>query len=76
MSKTPLLCKSRIKVYKAFAVILLATMSPLAHAYVDPGTGAYLVQALVAVVATGMVYLRTPLKLLKALWAKIRRSHK
>jgi len=52
----------------------LLLLVPLqAHAYVDPGTGAYLVQALLALVGAGAFYLRHPRALIKRLWNKLMR---
>lgn len=43
----------------------------LAHAYVDPGTGAYLVQAFLAIMAAAAFYLRHPIEAVKRLIRKI-----
>jgi hypothetical protein len=43
-------------------------MAPtLALAYIDPGNGAYMVQALMTVVAAGIFYLRHPVRTLKGI---------
>lgn len=52
----------------AMGVGLLSTAQP-AFAYVDPGTGAMLVQALLAVVAAAIFYFRNP----DQLWRDIKR---
>ncbi len=48
-------------------VILLASSPTLALAYIDPGNGAYMVQALMTMVAAGIFYLRHPVRTLKAI---------
>lgn len=55
------------------AIFLLALMPTAAHAYIDSGSGAYMVQALIALIASGLFYLRNPIQALKNLWTRIRR---
>lgn len=44
-------------------------MAPtVALAYIDPGNGAYMVQALFALVGAALFYLRHPIRSLKELW--------
>ncbi len=40
-------------------------------AYVDPGTGAYMVQALVALVGATIFYVRNPMELVRRIKAKL-----
>jgi len=58
------------------AAAIFASAPSVSHAYVDPGTGAMLVQALLAVVAIAFFYLRNPRILLSDLakWLKKLRS--
>lgn len=57
---------------KRCLVIIFCAMPSLAFAYIDPGTGAYVVQALFALIAAGLAYIRHPLKALKVLWKRLR----
>jgi hypothetical protein len=43
----------------------------LCFAYIDPGTGAYLIQALVAILAAVFFAIRHPIELIKSLIKKI-----
>lgn len=54
-------------------LVLLALLPLQAYAYVDPGTGAYIVQALIALVAAASFYVRHPIKAIKALWKRLTR---
>ncbi len=54
-------------------VFLLGMVPTVAYAYVDPGTGAYIVQAIIAVIASGLFFLRNPIRVLKNLWKRITR---
>jgi hypothetical protein len=56
--------------------LLLGTAPTIANAYIDPGNGAYMVQAMFTVVATALFYLRHPVRTLKNLWYSVRRSGK
>jgi hypothetical protein len=50
-------------------IALVLAMAPgAAMAYIDPGSGAYMVQALFALVAAGLFYARHPIRSLKAFW--------
>jgi hypothetical protein len=55
-------------------VVLFCATPSLAFAYIDPGTGAYLVQALMALVVACLAYIRHPVRMLKALWERLRRK--
>lgn len=57
-----------------FLVVLFCATPSLAYAYIDPGTGAYVVQALFALIVAGLAFIRHPLKSLKALWERLRRK--
>jgi hypothetical protein len=52
----------------AAVVVVLATAPSLALAYIDPGNGAYMVQALFTLVGAAIFYLRHPVRSLKAAW--------
>jgi len=49
----------------AAIVLLLATTPTLAQAYIDPGSGAYMVQALFALVGAVLFYVRHPIRSLR-----------
>lgn len=51
-------------------VSIMAIMPSTAHAYIDPGTGSYLVQILIAVFAGGAFVLRTFWMNIKALFSR------
>lgn len=61
---------------KRFLFVLFCATPSIAFAYIDPGTGAYVVQALIALIAACITYIRHPLKALKALWDRLRRNHR
>jgi len=51
------------------SVVIVLTMAPtLSFAYIDPGNGAYMVQALFAMVGAALFYLRHPVRSLKEAW--------
>jgi hypothetical protein len=54
-------------------VVILAVAPGAAMAYIDPGSGAYMVQALFALVGAALFYLRHPIRSLKTLWLWISR---
>jgi hypothetical protein len=54
-------------------VLLLATAPKVASAYIDPGNGAYMVQALFAMIGAALFYLRHPGRTLKAIWGWVLR---
>lgn len=49
--------------------VSLALAPAAAMAYIDPGSGAYMVQALFAFVGAVLFYLRNPIRLVKACWS-------
>jgi hypothetical protein len=50
-------------------IVSILVMAPtVALAYIDPGNGAYMVQALFALVGAALFYLRHPIRSLKQLW--------
>ena len=50
-------------------VLLILVMAPsMAHAYIDPGNGAYMVQALFTLVGAVFFYVRHPIRAFKACW--------
>ena len=54
----------------ALVAIYLATLPMVANAYIDPGNGAYMLQAIFAIVGAGLFYLRHPIRTLKALFER------
>lgn len=59
------------------AVVLVLCMAPAAAmAYIDPGNGAYMVQALFTLVGAALFYLRHPIRTMTAAWHWVfRRQH-
>ena len=55
----------RIAKISFFAILTASLSSTSAFAYVDPGTGAYVIQALLALFAAIIFYIRHPLELIK-----------
>jgi len=54
---------------KTYITIVLVIFATPALAYIDPGSGAMLVQGLLALIATVIFYFRNP----KQLWAALRK---
>lgn len=54
-----------------YLLILAAFWIPSAHAYVDPGSGMLLWQALIAVIGAVIVFVRHPVDTLKRLYRKL-----
>jgi hypothetical protein len=50
-----------------YLLFILATFALPSYAYFDPGTGAYLVQGLIALFAAVVFYLRHPVEFMKKL---------
>jgi hypothetical protein len=57
--------------FNLFVFIFLIGFTSPAYAYIDPGSSAYLIQALVALVAAVVFYIRHPITLIKDLFKKI-----
>lgn len=54
-----------------YLLILVALWIPSAHAYVDPGSGMLLWQALIAVIGAIIVFVRHPVDTLKRLYRNL-----
>jgi hypothetical protein len=52
----------------ALIVLSLATAPTTAMAYIDPGNGAYMVQALFTLLGAALFYIRHPIRTAKLLW--------
>jgi len=68
MNRNSLLRNSEFGLRFAAVVVVLAMAPTVALAYIDPGNGAYMVQALFALVGAGLFYVRHPIRSAKALW--------
>jgi hypothetical protein len=55
-----------------WASVLLVSLPQTSFAYVDPGTGAYVVQALVALIGAGVFYITHPRELIRKLRTRLR----
>jgi len=63
--------KGSFGVRTVLIVVFLATAPQLAMAYIDPGNGAYMVQALFTLIGAALFYLRHPVQTAKLLWRKL-----
>ena len=52
----------------AVVVLVLSAAPGAAMAYIDPGNGAYMVQALFTLVGAAIFYLRHPIRSVKVMW--------
>ena len=52
-------------------VVFLSASPTVAMAYIDPGNGAYMVQALFTLVGAGLFYLRHPIRMFQAIVRKL-----
>tara|TARA_B110000438_G_scaffold254474_1_gene260729 strand:- start:47 stop:259 length:213 start_codon:yes stop_codon:yes gene_type:complete len=59
-----------------FIIIFYSFNSSIAFAYIDPGTGAFLIQTLVAIGATVIFYLGWPIRFIKSLFSKKKKVNK
>jgi len=57
----------------ALIVLFLASAPTLAMAYIDPGNGAYMVQALFTLVGAALFYIRHPIRTAKLVWNRLLR---
>lgn len=69
-------CFQRIIQVSPFVIIFSIGFTSPAYAYIDPGSSAYLIQALVALVAAVAFYIRHPVTLIKDLFKKIFKKNK
>ena len=51
-------------------VLLILVLPNYAYAYIDPGTGSFILQAILAFFATVVVYLGYPIRFVKSLYNK------
>jgi hypothetical protein len=56
---------------KIFSALLALSFTTDAFAYIDPGTGAFLVQSLIALFVSILFYLRHPIQFVKMIYRKI-----
>ena len=52
------------------SILFLLILQNYAFAYIDPGTGAFIIQTLIAVMGAIVFYLGYPIRLLKRLFKK------
>ena len=57
-------------------VLFLATAPKVATAYIYPGNGAYMVQALFTLIGAALFYVRHPVRTLKFIWGWLLRRGK
>jgi len=53
-------------------VAFLAVSPTVAMAYIDPGNGAYMVQALFTLLGAALFYVRHPIRTAKLIWNRLR----
>jgi hypothetical protein len=53
-------------------VAFLAASPSVAMAYIDPGNGAYMVQALFTLLGAALFYVRHPIRTAKLIWNRVR----
>jgi hypothetical protein len=53
-------------------IAFLAVSPTVAMAYIDPGNGAYMVQALFTLLGAALFYVRHPVRTAKLLWNRLR----
>ena len=58
------------------AIFLLFLLSNSAYAYIDPGTGSFILQAIIAVGASIAVYLKNPITMIKAFFKSNKKKDK
>ena len=59
---------------RIFALAILTTFAGNCYAYVDPGTGVFLAQSLIALVVSVMFYLRNPSQIIRLIREKFRKK--
>jgi hypothetical protein len=68
--KRPSLSYSRI----ALMALILGLAPAAAMAYIDPGSGAYMVQVLFTLAAAAFFYVRHPIRSLRAFWGWVTKN--
>jgi len=53
---------------RVIALLILSVVPAVALAYIDPGSGSYMVQVILTLGATGLFYLRHPVRLFQSAW--------
>lgn len=64
----------QIKASLPWALAVAVLLPSSAYAYIDMGTGAYMVQALIAVVGALVLFVRHPIQTIKSWWRHLRRG--
>ena len=58
---------------RGLLVLAFLAVSPsVAMAYIDPGNGAYMVQALFTLIGAALFYIRHPVRTAKLIWSRLR----
>lgn len=66
--------RPKFTVTKIFLLLILLQSSPAAYAYVDPGTGMFLIQGLITAVVAVIAFIKNPWKSVKELVARLRKK--
>ena len=61
-------------IFSVFLLLLL--MNSNSHAYIDPGTGSFIIQSLLAIIGSIAFYLGYPIRVIKNIYNKIFRRKK
>ena len=56
-------------IFSVFLLLLL--MNSNSHAYIDPGTGAFIIQSILAIIGSIVFYLGYPIRIIKNIYNKI-----
>jgi len=64
--------KNFLKPRGVLIVAFLAVSPTVAMAYIDPGNGAYMVQALFTLLGAALFYVRHPVRTAKLIWNRLR----
>ncbi len=62
--------------YFLLVFCFLQTTISFSHAYIDPGTGSFIIQTIMALAATIVVYLGYPIRIIKSFFNKFFNSKK
>ena len=65
--------KIKLVIFQFFIFLILTNN---AHAYIDPGTGSFIIQAIMAIGASIVIYLGYPIRFVKNLYYKIFKTKK
>lgn len=62
--------------FLSFIIVILFTFQSASNAYIDPGTGSFIIQAILAVFASIVFYMGYPIRILKNFFKKLKKNKK